>query len=115
MDILIGGAGVIPQLFPAVRAVDEIAEDALRSVFLLRRAALGLADQLLHFFEGGAVDDRFVHVAEYELFFLRRFKTLLVFEGLGVGLTLSPASLGKSSSYRSSIGGSWNTQFFATS
>ena len=29
MDILIGGAGVIPQLFPAVRAVDEVAEDKI--------------------------------------------------------------------------------------
>ena len=43
MDILIGGAGVIPQLFPTVCTVNEIAEDAFRSVFLLRRAALGLA------------------------------------------------------------------------
>ena len=88
MDILIGGAGVIPQLFPAVRAVDEIAEDAFRTVFLLRRAALGLADQLLHLLKDGAVDDRLVHVLEYHLLFFRRFKTFLVFEGLGIGLEI---------------------------
>ena len=79
---------MIPQLFPAVRAVDKIAENAFRSVFLFGRAALGLADQLLHLFKGGAVDDRLMHVLEYHLLFFRRFKTFLVFEGLGIGLEI---------------------------
>ena len=85
MDILISGVGSIPQLFPAVGAVEKIGKHILFSVFRLGCPASGIPDQLLHLLKRFSVDDRLMHILENDPVFHRVLQTCFILEGLGVG------------------------------
>ena len=88
MNVLVYRLRVIPHLFVAIPAVQQVAEDALHSVFWRGRSAFGFGDPLLHLFKVCPLNDRFVNVFEHRPVFWVVFQPCFVFEGLGVGLEI---------------------------
>ena len=64
----------------------------LLAVFLFRRSALGISQQLLHLLKGLAVDDGLMDIFEDYPVFLRIVPASLVLEGLGIGLKVDDIS-----------------------
>ncbi len=84
MDVLVLRVGVIPHFASAVRTAKEVAEDALRAVFLFRCALFRCTQHFLHLLVGLAVDDCFVLVLEHQPFLFRVVDTAVILERLGV-------------------------------
>ena len=69
-NILFVVLNIKPQLFPAIGAVEQIAEHIALPVFRFRITAAGFADQLLHLFKHLTVNNRFVDIFENRPFSL---------------------------------------------
>ena len=84
MDVLVLRVGVVPHLTAAVRTAEDIAEDTLRTVFLLRCALMRAFQPFLHLFIGVTLDDRLVSVLKHHPVLFRVVDTAVIFERLGV-------------------------------
>jgi len=81
-----------PELVTAVGASQQLGEDALFTVFLLRCAVLDLPAKLLNKLESLPVDDRLMYAPENDVLFFGIHKPFLVLEGFGIGFEIDEVS-----------------------
>lgn len=75
MDVLVDCVCVIPHFFVAISAIQQVAEDALGTVFFLWRTVFCVGQHFLDFVVGVPVDDRIMNILKDQPIFLRIIET----------------------------------------
>ena len=80
MKVPVLRVGVLPELAAAIRTAEDVAEYALRTVYLLRRALVRTFQPFLHLLVGVALDDCLVPVFKPHPVLFRIVNTAVIFE-----------------------------------
>lgn len=80
MNVPVLRVGVVPELAAAIRAAEDVAEYALWTVYLLRRALVRAFQPFLHLLIVVTQDDCLVPVFKHHLVFFGVVNTAVVFE-----------------------------------
>lgn len=80
MNVPVLRVGVVPELAAAIRTAEDVAEYALRTVYLLRRALVRAFQPFLHLLVGVALNDCLVPVLKHHPVLFRIVNTAVIFE-----------------------------------
>ena len=80
MNVPVLRVGVVPELAAAIRTAEDVAEYALRTVYLLRRTLVRAFQPFLHLLIGVTQDDCLVPVLKHHPVLFGVVNTAVVFE-----------------------------------